>query len=147
MESSLVYDSFLEGFARAELDWIAGTFRVVLVGGGYEPDPTHSSRASLGDYELGSVPGYDRGGKLLRGRALEEIEPSGLRFAAGEVSWPDFTGRFRYAVVCQDNGTRSTDRLVSVMDFGNQDLTNANIVISYEGEGVCVFAAEVMARG
>jgi hypothetical protein len=145
--SSYVYDGFIEGFARAELDWVGDTFRVVLVGDGYEPDPTHSTRADLGNYELGSSAGYDRGGELLRNRRLEPVDPAGLRLVGGEVTWTHFTGRFRYAVVCQDNGSRSNDRLISVTDLGGQSFTDASVTVSYDREGVCVFQPEVSGRG
>jgi hypothetical protein len=141
--SSLVYDGFIEGFARAELDWVGDTFRVVLVDDGYEPDPTHSSRADFGDAELGSTPGYDRGGALLRSRKLEPVDPAGLRLVGGEVNWTHFTGSFRYAAVCQDNGSRSSDRLIQLTDLGHQSFTDAKVTVSYEREGVCVFQPEV----
>src|SRR5690242_10511187 len=127
----MVYDGLIDGFARGELDWVGDTFRVVLVKDGYQPDTSHTSRADLGDYELGTIPGYDRGGSLLRSRSLEPEGLNGLRLIGGEVSWDNFTGDFRYAVVCQDNGSASKDRLVALTDLGKQSFTNAHVSVSY----------------
>jgi hypothetical protein len=141
--SSLVYDGFIQSFVRGELDWLGDEYRVVLVDGRYEPDPAHRSRAELGDYELGSTAGYDRGGKILHNRAIEEVDSGGLRLVGGVVTWENFSGKFRYAVVCQDNGSRSSDLLIAFTDLGNQSFTDATVQVSYERQGVCVFAPEL----
>ena len=138
-----VYDGFLTGFAQRSVDWVQDSFKVVLVSGDYQPDTlTHRTRADLEDFELGTGPGYERGGAKLRSRLIEAANPSGVMLAAGDVSWNNFTGDFRYAVVCQDNGGRSQDLLVSVADMGEQQVQNARVVLAYSTDGVCLFAPE-----
>jgi hypothetical protein len=141
--SAQVYDGFLTGFAQRAVDWVQDSFKVVLVSGDYQPDTVaHRTRADLEGFELGTVPGYDRGGMRLRSRLVEAADPSGVMLAAGDVVWDGFTGAFRYAVVCQDNGGRSQDLLVSVADMGDQTVENARVVSAYSADGVCLFAPE-----
>ena len=141
--SAQVYDAFLTGFAQRSVDWVQDDFKVVLVSGDYQPDTlAHRTRADLGDFELGSSPGYSRGGKKLASRTIEPAEPAGVMLAAGDVAWIGFTGKFRYAVVCQDNGSRSQDTLVSVADMGNQQIENSRVMLAYSTDGVCLFAPE-----
>lgn len=142
MTTASVYDSFLAGFARSSFDWEADKFSVVLVDGEYELNPDHSTRSDLGEHELGTMPGYERGGKQLRNRSIEGVAPNGVRLAAGSVSWDNFTGQFRYAVICQNTGSRSSDILVACTDVGDQNIQGASITISYDQEGVCVFVPE-----
>jgi len=141
--SARVYDAFLTGFAQRSIDWVQDEFKVVLVAGDYEPDTVaHRSRADLEAYELGTGPGYDLGGKRLRACKIEAAEP-GVLLAAGDVVWAGFTGEFRYAVVCQDNGGgRSQDLLVAVADMGEQNIQNARVKLAYSQDGVCLFAPE-----
>ncbi len=137
-----VYDSFLTGYFQRSVDWVQDEFRVVLVGGDYIPDTmADRTRADLGDHELGTVPGYERGGRTLRARTIESADP-GVLFTAGDVVFTGFTGSFRYAVVCQSGPTRSTDMLVSYADMGDQTIVNARVVLSYSTDGVCLFAPE-----
>lgn len=141
--SAQVYDGFLTGFAQRAVDWVQDSFKVVLVSGDYQPDTmAHRTRADLEGFELGTVPGYDRGGKGLRSRLVEAADPAGVMLAAGDVSWGGFTGRFRYAVVCQDNGSRAKDLLVSVADMGDQTVKDARVTLAYSADGVCLFAPE-----
>jgi hypothetical protein len=141
--SALVYDSFLTGFAQRNVDWVQDNFKVVLVSGDYQPDTmAHRTRADLEGFELGTMPGYDRGGNRLRGRTIEQNDPTGVMLAAGDVAFDNFTGDFRYAVVCQDNGNRSQDLLISVADMGDQHVENARVMLAYSTDGVCLFAPE-----
>ncbi len=142
MSSATVYDSFLAGFARAAFDWEGDQFSVVLVSGEYQWDMNHTTRSDLGEYELGTMPGYERGGKQLRNRSIEGVAPNGVRLAAGTVGWQNFSGEFRYAVIFQNTGNRSSDILVACTDLGEQKLKGANIVISYDQDGVCIFTPE-----
>lgn len=139
----MVYDSFLTRFAQRAVDWVQDSFKVVLVTGDYQPDTlAHRTRADLEDFELGTGPGYNRGGMRLRSRLVEPADPAGVMLAAGDVTWEGFTGDFRYAVVCQDNGSRSDDALVSVADMGDQHVENARVSLAYSSDGVCLFAPE-----
>jgi hypothetical protein len=141
--SAMVYDSFLTGFAQRSIDWVQDNFKVVLVTGDYQPDTlAHRTRSDLGGFELGTSSGYERGGMRLRGRQIEQNEPNGVMLAASDVTWDGFTGDFRYAVVCQDNGNRSQDLLVSVADMGDQHVENARVMLAYSADGVCLFAPE-----
>jgi hypothetical protein len=139
----MVYDAFLTGFAQRNVDWVQDNFKVVLVTSDYQPDTmAHRTRSDLEDFELGTGPGYNRGGMKLRARQVEPADPSGVMLAAGDVAWDGFTGDFRYAVVCQDNGGRSQDTLVSVADMGDQHVENARVLLAYSADGVCLFAPE-----
>jgi hypothetical protein len=139
----MVYDSFLTGFAQRNIDWVQDNFKVVLVSGDYQPDTlAHRTRADLGASELGTMPGYDRGGRRLRARQIEQVDPTGVLLTAGDVTFDSFTGDFRYAIVCQDNGNRSQDMLVQVSDLGDQHVENARVMLAYSTDGVCLFAPE-----
>ncbi len=139
MSAASVYDSFIAGFARSSFDWESDRFSVVLVDGDYQLDVNHSTRADLGEHELGTMIGYERGGKQLRSRSIEGVDPSGVRLTAGNVTFQNFSGHFRYAIICRNTGNRSNDTLVACTDLGEQNIKGADVTISYDQDGVCVF--------
>ncbi len=107
------YNSFVTGLNRGQFDWVRDQFNVWLVGGEYEPSPTHMTRADLGGFELGDA-------QPLRDRAVDEFGVT-----ASSVDWYGFTGTFRYAVICRDQD------LVMVTDLGEQTFTDATVSLNF----------------
>lgn len=127
MSSAWVYDAAVADYARGELDWERDDLRVSLVSERYEPSqsnhstvddlPSHRNAVSLG------------GRDVVRGEAAGETI-----LTASSVTWPSFTGSFRYAIVWRaDDG-----RLVSCADVGLQTATNARVELDYAPGGITI---------
>ncbi len=133
MASAAMYDHAIEEWMRGNLDWEADTIRAVLVSDDYTPDQAGDSvRADIGSNDTSSP-------VTVQGRTIETKAGLTRLLSDGSLRWSQFTGEFRYIVLYADRGSSTTDVLVAFSDLGDQEASNAAILIDYPA-GVCEFA-------
>ena len=139
-----MYDETVVLFAQGKLDWVNDTYKVLLATDRYVPSQaTDRTRRDIGSSEVAAAGSYKPGGAILRGRSIDRTGFNTVSLSGGTVEWRDFTGEFRYAVIYQDNGAVTDDRLIAYTDLGRQQATNARVMLEYDRDGgVAEFAVE-----
>ncbi len=124
--ASLIYNSFHEDLARANIDLGTNTFKMMLVTSSYTPNKdTHADRADVTN-EVAASGGYTAGGKTVTCTVARDNanDRTTLTFAA--ESWASSTITARGAVVYKSTGTAANDLLVFYNDFGVDKTTSNN---------------------
>jgi hypothetical protein len=122
--ASLVYTSFLEDLAKANIDLDTATIKVALVDSSYtENKDTHTKRSDVSGEVSGT--GYTAGGTTVTVTVTKDTTNDRLDISLGTVTWPTSTITARKAVYYVSTGTASTDSLIAVNDFGTDKVTTA----------------------
>lgn len=132
--ADLIYNSFrtsrLDGSAP---DLTGDTIKVMLVTSAYTPLATHEFRSSVTNEVSGA--GYTTGGATLASKTLTGTTT--VTFDAADVTWSSSTITARAAVLYQDTGSAATDRLISYIDFGSDQISvNGNFTIQWNASGI-----------
>lgn len=131
--ADLIYNSFrtsrLDGSAP---DLTGDTIKVMLVTSGYTPLATHEFRSSVTNEVVGA--GYTAGGATLASKTLTGTTT--VTFDAADVNWIG-TITARGAVLYHDTGNAATDRLITYIDFGSDQISvNGNFTIQWNALGI-----------
>lgn len=122
--ASLIYTSFFEDLAKADIDLDTATIKVMLVTSDYtENKDTHTKRSDVTNEVTGT--GYTAGGATVTATVTKDTTNDRLDIALGGTTWPTSTITARKAVYYVSTGTASTDRLIAVNDFGSDVTTSA----------------------
>jgi hypothetical protein len=115
--ASLIYDAALYAMATGQLDFVAGSFKAMLVGAGYKPDKAVHSRRSDVTGEI-SGKGYAAGGADVDVSASQVGDATEISLG-GTVWGPARFGALG-AVYYRARGQDPTDdELVAFVDFGD----------------------------
>jgi hypothetical protein len=128
--ASLIYNSFWDDVSRALLDVDGSTFKMMLVTSGYVPDKdTHTKRSDVTN-EVAATGNYTAGGQTVACTVTKDTTNDRIVFTFAETTWADSTITARGAVIYQNVGSTSTDRLVAYNDFGvNVNSTAASFIV------------------
>lgn len=122
--ASLIYTSFFEDLAKADIDLDTATIKVMLVTSAYtENKDTHTKRSDVTNEVTGT--GYTAGGATVTATVTKDTTNDRLDIALDGTTWPTSTITARKAVYYVSTGTASTDRLIAVNDFGSDVVTSA----------------------
>ena len=128
--ASLIYNSFWDDVSRALLDVDGSTFKMMLVTSGYVPDKdTHTKRSDVTN-EVAATGNYSTGGQTVACTVTKDTTNDRIVFTFAETTWANSTITARGAVIYQNVGSASTDRLVAYNDFGvNVNSTAASFIV------------------
>lgn len=143
--TAAVYASAVRGFVTGELDWETDDIRMLLVRDRYEPNQSGDRyRSSLGLAEAVPSGNYPSEGLRVEARDVQPSGTMGTRLVGAVKALQGFSGEFRYGVIYQHLGdnVRDTEPLVAVTDFGVQVLSNADVSVTFDPHGICVFEPE-----
>ncbi len=122
--ASLVYTSFFEDLAKANIDLDTATIKVMLVTSTYtENKDTHTKRSDITNEVTGT--GYTAGGATVTATVTKDTANDRLDISLGGTTWPTSTITARKAVYYVSTGTASADQLIAVNDFGSDVVTSA----------------------
>lgn len=126
---NIVYNYFLTELFQGNIDFENNAFRVALLSGGYNPDPTHTTLESISAYEVMGN-GYTSGGALLENVQVVEIE--GIPYVtADNTIWENSTLSAQYAVIVK-NGN-----LIACYDFGSiKESLNGTFTVQWAENGL-----------
>lgn len=119
-------DLLYNTFKQARLDGAApdltdNTIKVMLVTSAYVPSAAHSFRNSITNEVVGA--GYTAGGQVLATKTLTGTAP--VVFDAADITWATSTITARGAVMYQDTGLATTDKLITFFDFITDQISTA----------------------
>lgn len=122
--ASLIYTSFFEDLAKADIDLDTATIKVMLVTSAYtENKDAHTKRSDVTNEVTGT--GYTAGGATVTATVTKDTANDRLDISLGGTTWPTSTITARKAVYYVDTGSAATDRLIAVNDFGSDVVTSA----------------------
>lgn len=122
--ASIVYTSFFEDLAKANIDLDTAVIKVMLVTSAYtENKDTHTKRSDVTNEVTGT--GYTAGGATVTATVTKDNTNDRLDIALAGTTWPTSTITARKAVYYVSTGTPSTDQLIAVNDFGSDVVTTA----------------------
>ena len=122
--ASLVYTSFFEDLAKANIDLDTAVIKVMLVTSAYtENKDTHTKRSDVTNEVTGT--GYTAGGATVTATVTKDNTNDRLDIALAGTTWPTSTITARKAVYYVSTCTPSTDQLIAVNDFGSDVVTTA----------------------
>lgn len=122
--ASLVYTSFFEDLAKANIDLDTAVIKVMLVTSTYaENKDTHTKRSDITNEVTGT--GYTAGGATVTATVTKDTTNDRLDISLGGTTWPTSTITARKAVYYVDTGNAATDQLIAVNDFGSDVVTSA----------------------
>jgi hypothetical protein len=111
--SSVLYNSCILGMARAQINFEADRFGVMLLSSSYIPDrsgDTHQSDAQ--EYEV-----KGEGYRAQRASVAIIKDNTALDISLGGVRWMNATISARYAAYFHDNGNPTENELIACVDF------------------------------
>lgn len=118
------YGRFMQEVFNGVYDVTNDTTKVALLTSSYTPDL--NAHIFLSDVNANEVTGsgYTAGGQTL------SIDGSGYdsgttTVTAEDLTWPNLTAVFRYAVIYQVKSTAATSNLMGLVDFGSDRSYNA----------------------
>lgn len=122
--ASLIYTSFFEDLAKANIDLDTAVIKVMLVTSVYtENKDTHTKRSDVTNEVTGT--GYTAGGNTVTATVTKDTTNDRLDIALGGTTWPTSTITARKAVYYVDTGSAATDQVIAVNDFGSDVVTSA----------------------
>lgn len=122
--ASLIYNSFFEDLAKADIDLDTATIKVMLVTSAYaENKDTHTKRSDVTNEVTGT--GYTAGGATVTATVTKDTTNDRLDISLGGTTWSTSTITARKAVYYVDTGNAATDQLIAVNDFGSDVVTSA----------------------
>lgn len=130
-----LYGLAYANFKAAGINWASDTIKCALVTSSYTPNQdTHDFWDDVSANEA-SGSGYTAGGATLAGKSVTyDAASNEVRLLADDVSWDPSTVTARYGVVYKDTGNAATSRLISYVDFGQDESSvGANFEIAWAG--------------
>lgn len=116
--ASIIFNSFPDDMARGLIDMDNGTFKMILVTSSYVPNKdTHTKRSDVTNEVTGT--NYTAGGQACACTVAKDTVNDKVTFTFAQTDWANSTITARGAVIFQDTGSASTDRLVVYDDFGS----------------------------
>lgn len=140
--ASKMYGSFLVKALNKEVDWDSDTFKVALVSSSYTPSQdSHDYWDDVVANEVSGT-GYTAGGQALTSKTITYDSASNvITLDAADVVWAGASVTARYAVIYDDSGATSSQKvLLGYLDFGSdQSSTNAAFTITWDATGIARF--------
>lgn len=122
--ASIIYTSFFEDLAKANIDLDTAVIKVMLVTSAYtENKDTHTKRSDITNEVSGA--GYTAGGATVTATVTKDTANDRLDIGLGGASWATSTITARKAVYYVSTGNPATDQLIAVNDFGSDVVTIA----------------------
>jgi len=123
--ASLIYNSALDDIARGNIDVLADTIKVMLVGSGYtENKDTHTKRSDVTSEVAGA--GYTAGGATVTPTITKDNATDRIDIGLPGSVWNPATITARKAVYYKSRGgAASADELIAVVDFGSDVVSTA----------------------
>lgn len=122
--ASLIYNSALDDAVKANVDFDADTFYIMLVTSSYTADKdAHTKRSDVTNEVSGT--GYTSGGAESTVTVTKDTTNDRIDIDFSNVSWTSATITAAGGVIYKSTGTASTDNLVAYLDFGG-DVTSTN---------------------
>lgn len=137
--ASKMYGPFLQKALNKEVDWDSDTIKVALVSSAYTPNQdSHDYWDDVVANEVSGT-GYTAGGQTLEGKTnTYDSANNVIVLDANDVVWSGSTITARYAVVYNDSGATTAQKvLIGYVDFGSeQSSTNGNFTITWDATGI-----------
>lgn len=137
--ASKMYGQFLAKALNKEVDFDTDTIKVALVGSAYTPNQdSHDYWDDVSANEVTGT-GYTAGGATLAGKSVTYDSASNvIVLDANDVVWASSTITARYAVIYDDAGATSAQKvLIGYVDFGSdQSSTNGNFTVTWDATGI-----------
>jgi hypothetical protein len=122
--ASLIYTSFFEDLAKANIDLDTAVIKVMLVTSAYtENKDTHTKRSDVTNEVTGT--GYTAGGNTVTATVTKDNTNDRLDIALAGTTWPTSTITARKAVYYVSTGVAANDQVIAVNDFGSDVVTSA----------------------
>ncbi len=122
--ASLIYTSFFEDLAKANIDLDTAVVKVMLVTSAYtENKDTHTKRSDITGEVTGA--GYTAGGNTVTATLTKDTTNDRLDITLGATTWPASTITARKAVYYISTGSAAADQVIAVNDFGSDVVTSA----------------------
>lgn len=122
--ASMVYTSFFEDLAKANIDLDTAVVKVMLTTSAYtENKDTHTKRSDVTNEVTGT--GYTAGGNTVTVTVTKDTTNDRLDIQLGSTTWPTSTITARKAVYYVSTGSAATDQLIAVNDAGTDVVTSA----------------------
>lgn len=133
----LVYNAFKRHLGSGLVDMDGDIFRMVLLGEGYVPDPSHAVLADVAPHEVSDGGGYAAGGRALANTVWVQNGES-VRFDADDPQWTDATFTARYGLVHAAKTVDGvTDPLVCLLDFGGpKSVSSGTFTVRFNENGI-----------
>lgn len=146
MATALVYLNGVKNLNEGDVDWNTDTINLALYTSSYTPNQdTHDFRDDLGANEASGGSGYTSLGSTIANRAVNvDGGTNEIRLAGDDVVWTITGGpfAFRYGVIFKSRGgAASADELIGYIDFGAQSVTDAQITVDFNANGIIVYTA------
>lgn len=137
--ASKLYGQFLLKALNKEVDYDSDTIKVALVSSSYTPNQdTHDYWNDVSSNEVTGT-GYTAGGQALTSKTITyDSATNVIILDAADSVWASSTITARYAVIYDDAGATSADKvLIGYVDFGSdQSSTNGNFTVTYDATGI-----------
>lgn len=131
--ASFPYDFSLSNVVSGAIDFLGGTFKVMLVTAAYVPNKaTDATRANVTNEVVGA--GYAAGGNPTVVTVTQNFGADQFNVTFAVTNWPASTITARAAVIYQANGgLPSGDPLVAYVDFGaNKTSAGGNFGVTFD---------------
>lgn len=135
--SAKLYGLAIKSAFNGEIDYTAGTIKVMLTTSSYTPNQdTHQYKSSVTNEVSGT--GYTAGGATLASKTISyNTTTNVLTLDAADTVWTTSTITARYAVVYLDTGTSSTSPLIGYVDFGaDVSSTTGTFTLTWDATGI-----------
>lgn len=119
------------GKSKGSADWIAGTWRVLLVTSAYVPSPAHTFVADVVASEV-SGGGYARVAVANRAFTIDNVKNE-ADFTADTTTFASLTASFRYAILYRFGTNDADSELHSYYDLNAQAIVAAPFDVRWNG--------------
>jgi hypothetical protein len=122
------------------MDLLSDTLRLTLHTTTYAPNQSTNEVKADATNELATAGGYTALGQAL---ASKTYAATALVTAldAADVTWPAFTGTFRYGVLWDDTPAAPADPLICLIDNTSQTITAMDLVFQWAAGGIVTITA------
>ena len=141
MATNALYGKFPQNLGGGDvagdgpMDLLSDDVRLTLHTTTYTPNmSTHETKTDLTN-ELSTGGGYTALGQALASKTYAATALV-TAFDAADVTWPAFTGTFRYGGIWDNTPTAPADPLIALIDNTSQTITAMDLVFQWAAGGI-----------